>query len=354
MTRKKSQSLLFGLKKIRFQRISFPGQIWWPEKGGISILFSLFAFLALVVLAFVSSSMVTVGSRSAASFAEDTQAQYLTEAGVEYGLKLTFEGQSLPYAEIVSLYGGEFRLAIVDLGSYIQLMSIGIFDDAKKTVQVLIAPDDYTIDSAASSGNDVKFEEGSGTITGGLHGNNTVVVNPPHIVTGPIVVAPPILPPPLVNWNFFKDRAIALGQYVVGDKTFTAAGSPYTGVWYVTEVAEFELNAVLNGTIVADNDVKFEGNNVAITATPRTMPAVVAGNRVTSVANNITMKGLVYCGNGFECHGNDLTIQGALIAVNTLSAKGFDKDIAFDPNYASNVRGLGKPGSVQIWSWKEL
>jgi len=195
MTRKKSQSLLFGLKKMRFQRISFPGQIWWLEKGGISILFSLFAFLVLVVLVFVSTSMVTVGSRSAASFAEDTQAQYLTEAGVEYGLKLTFEGQSLPYAEIVSLYGGEFRLAIVDLGSYIQLMSIGIFDDAKKTVQVLIAPDDYTIDSAASSGNDVKFEEGSGTITGGLHGNNTVSVNPPHIVTGPIVVAPPILPP---------------------------------------------------------------------------------------------------------------------------------------------------------------
>jgi len=157
-----------------------------------------------------------------------------------------------------------------------------------------------------------------------------------------------------VNWDFFKNTAIALGQYVVGDKTFTAAGSPYTGVWYVTNTAEFEANVVFNGTIVAENDVILEGNNIAITATPPTMPAVVAGNSVTSEANNITMKGIVYCGNGFECHGNDLTLQGALIAVNTLSAKGFDKDIAFDPNYASNVRGLGKPGSVRIWSWKEL
>jgi len=353
MTRKKSQSLLFSLKKMRFQRISFPGQICWPEKGGISILFSLFVYLVLVLFAFVTSSIVTVGSRSAASFAEVTQAQYLTEAGVEYGLKLYSEGQSLPYAEIVSLYGGEFKLAMVDLGSSIQLMSIGIFDDTEKTVQVLIAPIEYTIDFVATSGNDVKFEFGSGTITGGLHGNNTVVVNPPHIVTGTIEVAPPILPPPLVNWNFFKNRAIALGQYVVGTKTFTA-GSPYTGVWYVTNTAEFELNAVLNGTIVAENDVIFLGNNVAITATPPTMPAVVTGTSITSDADGITILGVVYCGNGFDCHGDNLTLQGALIAVNTLAANGMNKNIAFDPNYASNVRGLGKPGAGKIWSWKEL
>ncbi len=134
MTRKKSQSLLFSLKKMRFQRISFPGQICWPEKGGISILFSLFVYLVLVLFAFVSSSIVTVGSRSAASFAEVTQAQYLTEAGVEYGLKLYSEGQSIPYDEIFSFYGVEFKLAMVDLGSYIQLKAIGIFDDTKTTI----------------------------------------------------------------------------------------------------------------------------------------------------------------------------------------------------------------------------
>ena len=157
-----------------------------------------------------------------------------------------------------------------------------------------------------------------------------------------------------MNWTFFKDKAIAVGQFVAGDKTFTAAGSPYTKVWYVENKATFELNAVLNGTIVSENDVEMKNNNIQITATPKRMPAVVCGNSQTGSANDLIIKGLVYCVNDFISSGNNLTVLGAIIVGNSVDCSGFNKTITLDVSYTTDISGLGVPGELQIQSWKEL
>ena len=354
MTRKKSESLLFGLKKMRFQKTSFPGKICWPEKGGVSMLFSIFVFLVLALFALVSSSMVTLESRSSANFAQITEAQYLAEAGIQYGIGLALAGESLPYAEIVPMYGGEFRLTLVDLTTFTEVTSLGIFGDTKKTIEVLLGSADFSETKAAVSGNDVKFQGGSGTVTGGVHGNNAVIVDLPNSVDGPITTAPPAIPPPVVDWLFFKNKAIAAGQFVAGDKTFNNAGSPYTGVWYLEGKAFFTNNSELKGTIVAENDVEFDDNIIKVTATPRRMPAVVCGNSVKNNGTNLVIKGLIYSANDFVHSGINMTVLGAIIAVNTVDGSGLNKTITLDLSYTTDISGLGVPGNLEIASWKEL
>ncbi len=318
------------------------------------MLFSIFVFMVLALFALVSSSMVTVESRSSANFAQITEAQYLAEAGIQYGIGLALAGELLPYAEIVPMYGGEFRLTLVDLITHTEVTSLGIFGDTKKTVEVLLGMADFTEDKAAVSGNDVKFQGGSGTVTGGVHGNNAVIVDLPNIVTGTITVAPPAIAPPVVDWDFFKNKAIAAGQFVAGDKTFNNAGSPYGGVWYLEGKAFCTNNSTLNGTIVAENDVEFDDNVIKVTATPRRMPAVVCGNSVKNSGSELVIKGLVYSANDFVHSGINMTILGAIIAVNTVDGSGLNKTITLDLSYTTDISGLGVPGDLEIASWKEL
>jgi hypothetical protein len=254
--------------------------------------------------------------------------------------------------------GGQFSATVTSLDNVIALTATGEYGKTQEAIQVKLLSSDkwpYVI----YANNDADFSNGKGTITGDVHANNKVKLGNKYILIGTITQTQPYVAPPTVDWNFFANQANAAGQYVVGDKTFTSSGSPYTGVWYITNTAKIENNAVINGTIVTGNDCRFTGNNVAsmITA-PANYPALVAKNSIIVEKNNAQIFGFIYAGNDFKMNGNNLTVIGAITACTSVIGGGNNMDIAYDETYTSNIAGidLNSSGhtSLQLLSWQEL
>jgi len=107
------------------------------EKGGISIAFVFFIILTFSTLGMVSLSLMVVDSRMSSAYLQGVQAQYIAEAGVEYGIKLILNGQTGDYQETVSIGEGSFAISI-EQDSVLTLISTGDIDRAEKSVEVKI------------------------------------------------------------------------------------------------------------------------------------------------------------------------------------------------------------------------
>ena len=105
------------------------------EVGGLSIAFVFFIILTFATLGVVSHSLMTTDSRMSVNFGQTLQAQYLAEAGVEYGISLILQGQGGPYTETVSAGGGYFSLSI-EQDSLLTITSTGDIDRAEKGLEV--------------------------------------------------------------------------------------------------------------------------------------------------------------------------------------------------------------------------
>ena len=193
---------------------------------------------------------------------------------------------------------------------------------------------------AIFANNSVDLSAGGGTITGNVHANNNYTISSSYTVSGTITKAPPTVTAPTVNWSFFENAAIAVGQRVSGDKTFNSAGSPYTGVWYITNTVTIQNNAVINGTIVARNNCNFPGKSVNVTATPATYAALVIENSITIDNTNVAINGFVYSGNDVDIKKNNFSLTGAVVSMNTLKGEGGNKIITYDANYLTNLNGI--------------
>jgi len=191
-----------------------------------------------------------------------------------------------------------------------------------------------------------------------------VIISNYHTVTGTVTDSlSPYVAPPVVDWVFFEDAAKAVSQYVTTkEKKFNSAGSPYTGVWYATGKVKIEANTVINGTVVSEGSVEFKGDNVTITATPSTYPAILSKKDVKAKIANALVKGFVYCDGQFKPEGDDLTFLGAIVAVQKAKSNkapsGMDKVITYDSTYVNHVKGIHfnlSPGPfLRILKWEEL
>jgi len=208
----------------------------------------------------------------------------------------------------------------------------------------------------------IDFQGGEGTLTGDIHSNVEVIISNNHTINGTVTESPYVAPP-VVDWLFFENAAKAVSQYVTTkDKTFDSAGSPYTGVWYATGKVKIEANTVINGTVVSEEDVEFKGDNLTITATPSTYPAILSKNNVKAKITNALVKGFVYCDAEFKPEGDDLTFLGAIVAVKKATSNnapsGIDKVITYDSTYVSNIQGihlhLSNGPLLRILMWEEL
>jgi hypothetical protein len=253
--------------------------------------------------------------------------------------------------------GGQFSATLTSSDNLIALTTTGKYGKAQKAIQVkLLSTDNWPYVIYAN--NDADFSNGKGEITGDVHANNKVKIGNKYTLIGTVTQTQPYVAPPNVDWNFFANKASAAGQYVVGDKTFSSYGGPYTGVWYITNTVKIENNAVINGTIVAGNDCLFTGNNVSSTITaPENYPAILAKNSIVIEKNNATISGFVYAGNDFKMYGNNLTLLGAIAAFNSVIGGGNNMDIIYDETYTTDIVGIdfnsSGHSSLQILSWQQ-
>ncbi len=121
--------------KISLSRIKLPVLAGLSEVGSISIAFVFIMIAAFATLGVVSLSLMASDSQMSVNFVQRLQAQYLAEAGIEYGIDLVFQGQGGPYTETVSAGGGYFSLSI-EQDSVLTLTSTGDSDRAEKGVEV--------------------------------------------------------------------------------------------------------------------------------------------------------------------------------------------------------------------------
>ena len=108
------------------------------EKGSISIASTFPVVLILSILRLESLSVLTTQGHTTVNFTQATQAQYFGEAGIDYGIKRMFQGQTLPYSKSVSTDGGAFNTETADQASVVQLISSSGVDEAEKAIAVLI------------------------------------------------------------------------------------------------------------------------------------------------------------------------------------------------------------------------
>jgi hypothetical protein len=297
-------------------------------------------------------------SQSAAKQYESLLARNIASSGANMAISRLFQNPEWRDGlGRTNFGGGEFNATVTGSDEMIEVTATGKYGKTQKTVKVKLLSSSkwpYVI----YANNEVDFSIGKGTITGDVHANYKVKIGDRYVLHGASSEAPPMVNPPTVNWDFFANQAKAAGQYVVGDKTFTAFGSPYTGVWYITNTAKIENNAVINGTIVAGNDCRLTGNNVSsIITAQENYPALVAKNSIIVEKNNAEISGFVYAGNGFKVNLNNLTVIGAITACAYAFGSGNNTDIIYDETYATNVAGIDFNSSghtsLQILSWQE-
>jgi hypothetical protein len=106
--------------------------------GGISIAFVFFIILMFTILGTVGFSIMKVDSQFSLRYVQGLQAQYMSEAGVEYGLKRLFSGDELSASEYAALTGGSFTLQSTTEDTIIILTSTGAVGTARKMIRVRV------------------------------------------------------------------------------------------------------------------------------------------------------------------------------------------------------------------------
>jgi len=189
----------------------------------------------------------------------------------------------------------------------------------------------------------LRLDEGTGTINGDVHSNFDVQSNAGYTINGTITEVTPFVTPPTIDWDFFKTAATNVGQYSTSTLVFDAAGSPYTGVWYTTSYADIMANAVINGTVVAENKIRFKGDGGTITATPSNYPALLCKDWIESDVGNysgVNITGLVYTDQHFDKDFDNFTLTGAIIALEDFHHNSSNFVVTYDATYLTNLQGI--------------
>ena len=116
----------------------------------------------------------------------------------------------------------------------------------------------------------------------------------------------------------------------------------------------------ITGTVVAEGNISFTGNNIIVTAVPPYPALIAQGNIVGGSGNNLTITGVVYSEGNFEFNDcNNFVFSGNLIVggdIQLASANNFNITfVANDPPYFSGGGSGGDPSINSISnSWGEI
>ena len=298
------------------------------QSGSVSIAFLFFVILILTTLGVVSYSIMTVDSRMAVKYTQNIQAQYLAEAGIEYGIKRIFDGQTDPYTESVSISGGVFNLEIEEQDTVLQLTSTGSVDNAVKAIQVLVRFSrpigDYAIYSTGDVSNVTVLNEA------GDPDPSLLVENAPSL-------------PDIDNAGLI---ALATSQgHVQSGSSFTPAhGYPNFNFYYsgstpnVTHVLgnmRVKGGRTVYGIFIVEGDIILEGSS-----------------RVEGVLYMINPNRIVIHGGGTPTQSS---VTGGIVANGDVDGTGNHITVHYNSEYMgifSNWEDL--TNSQQIFSWREL
>ena len=317
------------------------------------------SILGVVILA--TTTLVITQSQSQRTFVNERKAFYAAETGIEYAVGVLKDSSDWRNGVSKDSIGdGEFSVTLDDtntissLGDTILVTATGYKGNIQRSIQTyLIQPE---LGYSVLAGKDIDFSKGKAVVKGNLHANNKAKIGPKDTIDGTVTSAPPIIDMPMIDWDFFKNKAIADGQYVDGDVGFDLPGSPYNGVWYATGKIKMKDNdVVVNGTIVAEDDIELKKNNEKITATSSNYPAILTKKSIIVDKNNAEINGLIYC-KDLDIKKNNMVINGAVVVTNTIKNEMNNTVINYQPSYLNKISGMAFSSSSAapplVISWR--
>ncbi len=316
--------------------------------GMVMIFFVVFTLLGLAFLRTAGDERIHVHN-----YQDHLKAFYNAENGIYKGLYLL---------NIVSKAAATFSndsVIVAYDSTNLTMTAEGISGSVRDSIKVYLqATWPYVLYSDTDK---TEMKNGSGTITGDVHSNFLVNIVDFTLVGDSTDVIPDIAVP-TIDWSFFETKAKDVSQYSTGTLTFTSGGSPYSGVWYTTTLADIQASATINGTVVSEATIAFAANTT-VTATPSNYPAVLAktnsGGGAFFDVNGVQITGFVYSGGEIKLKGNDFILNGGLAAVTKIhNADGTSQTITRDTDYLTDLLGVtftSQPGLVfTISKWEKL
>jgi len=315
------------------------------NRGAVLIM----TFIIMVTLAAMTAGFLFMTSgqlRGSAYDVASSKSFWLAEAGLQDVIqKLTSSStfRDSPTTPVTGSLGqGTYSVSVTKNDTTYTLASTGIVDVISRKITMSVVATSAVIERGIhADGAHLKFDDSTGTINGNASCFISVMNEDGMTITGTVTEGqdqPKINP--VLDITGYYTIADAAGQ-VDTRKTFENA--TYTGVWYITQQATIGDDATINGTIICEGNIDFEGKADNVTITPsNNYPALYAGSDITSTdtgapaqrigLQNSEIEGLVMAdGNVTFNYMDDNEFEGTIIAGNNIEMKnGDDFDIEYD------------------------
>ncbi len=301
------------------------------RKGAV-LLFTLIVMITLISVVGAYLDFVQSSTRSTGAQIEDSQAIYLADAGLDMAiwyLRNTAPDGSADCSWRTTAYpavpgpdpndpqqesfgNGTFTIWVQDSGSDIQVYARGTVGGLSRVITQTLALTSSALERAIhADGAHLKLADSSGTINGNVSCFVSVLPDPLPAgltITGDVVQGADQVKvnPDLILDSYYTLAAAA--DQVVANKTF--ANATYMGIWYITNQATIGDNARIEGSVICEKGIVFDGkaDNVfidpALFYPTQNYPALYAGTDITSTdtgkpsqrigLQNSTINGLVF------------------------------------------------------------
>ncbi|MEK6733472.1 MAG: type II secretion system protein [Candidatus Omnitrophota bacterium] len=323
---------------------------------GISLIAVIIIMLIVATLALLVASIMSTGSRSAIIDMQAQQVFYIAEAGIRHYIYLIKDGTysttshpsltksfSIGTYTVTSLYNADI--------SVYTITSIATAGTAKRVIIESVALTSAILDRGIhADGSNVDFTSSSGTINGNISCHVDVSNYSGMTINGDLTEGLAKVNP-VLNYSYYQSLAQAAGQYYTSDISFS--NGTYTGVWYTTRKATIGDNAVINGSIITEGDITFNGkaNNVQINPS-NNYPALATQSNIMSTdvgspeqrigLQNSTINGLIISGTGITFDNiKNSTFNGTILAGGNLQMQ-YGTGIIF--NYNEEIFAPMPPG----------
>jgi len=260
------------------------------------------------------------------NFVQRLQAQYLAEAGIEYGIDLVFQGQGGPYTETVSAGGGYFSLSI-EQDSVLTLTSTGDSDRAEKGVEVKMnyrpPIGDFAIFSTDNITNVTTLDEA------GAPDSSLAIANAPFL--------------PDMDDSTLIAMATAQGHVETGNEFKPAHGYP-------------NFNYYFSGTTP---NVTWVQKKLKVLG-GRTVYGIFVVDEGIKLVGSARVEGVLYMRNNFDILGTGggpppgSIVTGGVVANGPVNGTGNHITVRYKSEYMGKFGEYEELVLGQIFSWREL
>lgn len=276
--------------------------ICYKNRKGFLLIGVLFLTIATGIVGVVAMSLLAKDVDTNVGVGSSAKAFYIANAGLEYVMEnLSTDSNWTDNTTSISknFAGGSFTVNYQDIQANsikanIQGSYSGTNRYVARTFTRIPSAFDYMVYSNGSFGASCGSGNLSGDIASGgaVDTGNIVLNSSTNILENVEDIFPDVL-----DYNYWKNMAIAQGQYVSGNKIFTQ-GSTSSGIWFVDGNVTLNRGITINGTLIVLGNISVSDplnmGHFTINA-PAGQPAIVcAGNFNADHSSWLAVNGLLY------------------------------------------------------------